>query len=225
MLDRTVEILTENLRSSDLYHGSTQFEHGVLDMLRIVLRDYSVDVAPTFHPHAFPDIHVNGFGIEVKFTRQNTWQAVGNSVFEGMRDRDVESIYVVFGKGGGQPEARWGRYQDCVTHVRVSHAPRFVIEMEGERDSLFHHMGIQYDQFATLDDDRKMLHIRSYSRNRLQPGERLWWIEPTHSVPIQVRPYRRVKSACYEQKPQSFAPKYALARAFATSTLMLHFIC
>lgn len=195
LLDRAVEILTDNLRSSDLYHGAAQFEQGVLDMFRVAARDYDVRVEPTFHPHAFPDIQVNGFGIEVKYTRHDTWQAVGNSIFEGMRDRDVERVYVVFGKTGGRPAARWRRYQDCVTHVRVSHAPRFVIEMEGERESLFRQMGIGYDDFAMLEDDKKMRYVRDYSRNRMGPGERLWWIEPSHSVPMQVRPYMTLEQS------------------------------
>ena len=195
LLDRATEILTENLRSSELYHGPAEFQQHTLDMLKVAASDFGVNVSPTFHPHAFPDIQVNGFGIEVKYTRQNTWMAVGNSIFEGMRDREVDSVYVVFGKTGGNPEVRWRRYQDCVTHVRVSHAPRFVIEMEGEREPLFGHMGIEYDDFAKLEDEEKMRHIRNYSRNRLRRGERLWWIEPDHSVPIQVRVYMSLEQS------------------------------
>ena len=189
LLDRTVEILTENVRSSTLYHGPREFEQGTLDMLRVAARDSDITIDPSFHPNAFPDIVANGYGVEVKYTRQNSWLAVGNSIFEGMRDRNVDSVYVIFGKIGGMPEVRWRRYRDCVTHVRVSHAPRFVIEMEGERQPLFNHMGIEYDDFAELDDDEKMRYVREYSRNRLEQGERLWWIEPSHSIPIQVRPY------------------------------------
>ena len=195
LLDRAVGILTENLRSSRLYHGPNEFQQHVLDMLKVVALDSSVEIAPSFHPHAFPDIVANGFGIEVKYTKQNTWTAVGNSIFEGMRDRTVDSVYVIFGKVGGDPEVRWRRYNDCVTHVRVSHAPRFVIEMEGEREPLFEHMGIAYDDFAKLDDDEKMRHVRDYSRNRLEVGERLWWIEPNHSVPIQVRSYMTLEQS------------------------------
>ena len=158
-------------------------------MLRVAARDCDVQVEPAFHPHAFPDIVANGFGVEVKYTKQDSWQAVGNSIFEGMRDSSVDSVYVIFGKTGGSPEVRWRRYGDCVTHVRVSHAPRFVVEMEGERESLFSYIGIGYDAFARLEDEEKMRYVRDYSRNRLEANERLWWIEPSHSVPIQVRPY------------------------------------
>ena len=66
-------------------------------------------IEPTYHGHAFPDIRVNGYGVEVKYSARDTWNAVGNSVFESMRDPAVKDIYVVFGKVGGQPEARWGK--------------------------------------------------------------------------------------------------------------------
>ena len=50
-------------------------------------------------------------------------------------------------------------------------------------------MEIGYDDFAQLDDEGKMRHVREYSRSLLAPGERLWWLEPSHSVPLKVRPY------------------------------------
>lgn len=163
-------------------------------MLKVAARDCDLEVEPTFHPHAFPDIRANGYGVEVKFTKKDTWLAVGNSIFEGMRDPDVDKVYVLFGKIGGETEVRWGHYEECVTHVRVSHSPRFVLEMEGERASLFEHMEIAYDDFATLDDEDKMRHVREYSRNRLQAGERLWWLEESHSIPVQVRPYTSLQT-------------------------------
>ena len=189
LLDRTVEILTENVRSSVLYHGPSEFEQHVLDMMRVAARDSDLEIDRSFHRNAFPDIVANGYGIEVKYTKQDSWLSVGNSIFEGMRDHSVDRVYVVFGKIGGEPEVRWARYRDCITHVRVAHSPRFVIEMESERQPLFTHLGIDYDNFANLDDEAKMRYVREYSRNRLRSGERLWWIEPSHSVPIQVRPY------------------------------------
>ncbi len=190
ILDRAVGILTENVRSSTRYHGPDAFEQGVLDILKVAAEDSGFTVSPTFHRHAFPDIRVNGFGVEVKYTRQDTWLAVGNSIFEGMRDPDVRHVYVVVGKTGGIAEVRWGRYEESVTHVRVSNSPRFVVELSGERSSLFSHMNVSYDEFATLDDEAKMQHVREYSRHRLKKGERLWWLETTHTLPIAVSVYR-----------------------------------
>ena len=180
--------LTEDLRGSNLYHDPDRFQEHVRNELRKAMRREGVELQET-HPHAFPDVTLNGWGVEVKFTKQDTWLAVGNSVFEGMRTPGVEHVYVIFGKAGGIPEVRWGNYNECVTHVRVSHAPRFVLEMETEREPLFVHMNISYGAFAELSDEQKMGYIREYSRGRLGKGERLWWLEPSHTIPLEVRPY------------------------------------
>ena len=193
VLDRTCERLTLDLRASNLYHDQQRFQQHVQDTLRHAGSDLGIEVAPTFHPHAFPDVRANGYGVEVKYTAQDTWVAVGNSIFEGMRDPAVEVVYVVYGKAGGFPSARWAKYEDCIKHVRVSHAPRFVVDLGDETTRLFDHLPVSYDEFAELSDDEKMAHIREYSRNRLADGERLWWLEPSHSVPVAVRFYQHLE--------------------------------
>ena len=149
-----------------------------------------VDFQP--HPHVFPDICLGIHGVEVKFTTGDTWRSVANSVFESSRHPDVEHVYILFGKMGGRPEVRWGRYESCVMHVRTSHVPRFEVQMYPET-SLFEKLGIRYEDFYQASPERKMRHIRSYARGRLKPGERLWWLEekeePEHSLPIEVRLY------------------------------------
>lgn len=150
----------------------------------------TVDLTP--HPHIFPDIPLGKVGIEVKFSEKDTWRSVANSVFESSRDKDVERIYVIFGKMGGKPEVRWARYDDCVMHVRTSHVPRFELEI-GAKEPIFAKFGISYPEFQKLDLHQKMEHIRAYARSRLKKGERLWWLENSpdsnHSLPIQARLY------------------------------------
>lgn len=195
LLDKAAEQLGNEARASTTYHGPDEFQKRVYEVLALVAKDASIAVQPSFHPHAFPDIVANGFGIEVKSTIKDSWQSVGNSVFEGMRDPSVKQIYVMFGKMGGLPSVRWGRYEERITHVRISHAPRFVVEMDRE-SSLFGKMGIGYDAFAALPPDQKMRHVRQYSRGRLKPGERLWWLEDEpgeqHTLPVEVRLYMRL---------------------------------
>jgi hypothetical protein len=180
LLDKVAAQLGEEIRQSNKYHGPAEFQQRVFDVLEATARGENIHVKPTFHPHAFPDIHANGFGLEVKTTTKDSWLSVGNSVFEGMRDPAVKDIYVMFGKMGGMPSVMWGRYEDRITHVRISHAPRFVIEMDRD-SSLFGKMKISYDDFARLDPHGKMKHVRDYSRGRLEPGERLWWLEDQDS--------------------------------------------
>lgn len=200
LLDKAVLVLGNDLRASTKYHSPSNFQQHVFDVLVNVAKGENLTISPTFHPHAFPDIRANGFGVEVKSVAKDSWLSVGNSVFEGMRDRDVKSIYVIFGKMGGMPSVRWGRYEQIITHVRISHAPRFVVEMD-RNSSLFEKMGIPYDGFSQLTPEEKMRHIRQYSRERLKPGERLWWLEDENEpgTPLEVKLYMDLPQ---EQKRQ-----------------------
>ena len=160
-------------------------------MLRVAAKDCGVTVEPTYHRSAFPDIKVNGFGVEAKYSKRDTWTTVANSIFESMRDEDVQAIYVMFGKGGGVPAARWARYGDCITHVRTSNAPRFVVDLDPDTETrpLFRRFGIAYNVFARLSDADKMEYVRDYWRGRLKQGEQLWWLEADHSLELNVRLY------------------------------------
>ena len=197
LLDEVVRRLSDDVRTNDKYHKPLQFQGRVLEVMQTVARESGdITVNPAWHPHAFPDIKANGFGVEVKTVANDSWLSVGNSIFEGMRDQDAKEIYVIFGKLGGMPNVRWGRYQERVTHVRISHAPRFVIEMDRD-SSLFGHMNISYADFSKLTADEKMKHVREYSRGRLKPGERLWWLEDETSpgIALEIRLYMRLPQA------------------------------
>jgi len=189
LLDVLCEQLTTEARER-LFRSSPEFEDRVRVLVADLIQDVDIDFHP--HPHVFPDIAVGEFGIEVKFTLNDTWRSVANSIFEGRRDQDVAYIYVVFGKMGGQPEVRWDRYDDSVIHVRTSHVPRFELEI-GAEESLFDKMGVPYESFSELAAEEKMRYVREYARGRLQEGERLWWLEdkeePEHTLPIAARLY------------------------------------
>lgn len=197
LLDKVAERLGNDVRDSTEHHEPKAFQSHVFDVLKQAAEDSPLKVDPTFHPHAFPDIRANGYGIEVKSTRKDSWLSVGNSVFEGMRDPNVKEIYVVFGKLGGMPSVKWGRYEDRITHVRISHAPRFVLEMDRD-SSLFDRMKVPYKDFAKLPPVEKMRHIREYSRGRLKPGEHLWWLEEEQEEvgrPLEVRLYMHLEQS------------------------------
>lgn len=149
----------------------------------------------------FPDIIIGKFGVEVKFTEKNTWRSVANSISEGSRDENVSQIYILFGKMGGEPEVRWAKYDDCVIHVRTSHVPRFEVEMTG-RESLFSKIGISYLDFSNLPMEQKMLHVRSYVRGRIKPGEYYWWVESQEQKNLNHDAVKLFSNLTIEQKKQ-----------------------
>jgi hypothetical protein len=192
LLDNVCARLTAEAQNS-VFAKADVFEQRVREVLQDFIKDdpaIKVDFDP--HPQAFPDIALGRFGVEVKFTLNDSWRSVANSVLETNRIESVEKIYLVFGKMGGVPEVRWADYERSVIHVRTSHVPRFEIELFASQ-SLFDLMGVSYDAFRSLEMAEKMQYIRKYARSRLRAGERLWWLEdspePEHALPIQARLY------------------------------------
>jgi hypothetical protein len=190
--------LTDECKSGRSYSQSKPFENRVREVIKTLLEKFKIPVDFSPHPYGFPDIVLGQFGVEVKFTTNDTWRSVANSVFESFRSEDVKHIYVVFGKMGGGAEVQWGRYEECVMHVRTSHVPRFEVDLEAE-ESLFKKFGITYDQFSSLSEEGRMEYIRDYARGRLKPGERLWRPEGKpdqgHSLPMQVRLFANLSAA------------------------------
>lgn len=201
VLDNCCLLLTKEAKKSG-FKTANQFENRVREVLcELTVQEASFDIDFKPHPQAFPDIAMGDYGVEVKFTLNDTWRSIANSVLETQRIDSVKHIYIVFGKMGGEPEVRWGDYEQCVIHVRTSHVPRFEVEIPSSqtetKESLFHLMGIRYDNFRQLDMQDKMKYIRAYAR-KIHPDGRLWWIEEKeteeHTLPIQARLYTNLNA-------------------------------
>ena len=196
ILDQVTVKLNDQIRANGIFISSKQFE----DSVRTTLQSFGLSV--NFNPpvQQFPDIVLGDFGVEVKFTANDTWRSIANSISEGAREESVLYIYLVYGKMGGKPEVRWGRYEDCVIHVRTSHVPRFEVDISANpRDSIFKLFGITYDKFSKLPLEEKMDYVRNYARSRLKKGEHFWWLEdqeePEHSLPLEVRIYMNLSQS------------------------------
>ena len=234
-IEEVLDILCKALTSEGCkgkFKNASDFENRAREVLKDLLVQYKIPV--DFAPKAqiFPDIVLGKFGVEVKFTTNDTWRSIANSVFEGTRSQTVEQIYLLFGKMGGTPEVRWAKYDDCVIHVRTSHVPRFEVEMLA-KESLFKKMGTTYADFSKLPIEKRMTHIRDYARGRLKEGERLWWLEDSpgqsHSLPIQVRLYmglpqeekRRMRAEAVLLCPQVVKPSRAKNKYTDTAMYLL----
>lgn len=142
--------------------------------------------------HAFPDIVTNKyFGVEAKMTLRDHWTSTGNSILESSRLENVERIYIMFGKFGGQLDIRYRLYQECLPEISVTHSPRYRINMNlPTGESIFDKMGVGYD---TLRKDQNAIsRVKDYYRNQLEEGESLWWLDQTedkHISPI-IRSFR-----------------------------------
>jgi hypothetical protein len=125
----------------------------------------------------FPDIVANKYyGVEVKTTKQNHWTTTGNSVLEGTRVKDVERIFMLFGKMVSPIEFKCRPYEDCLSEVVVTHSPRYLINMDlAEGKTIFDKLEIPYDTLRKESNPVKP--IIEYYRKNLKSGQDLWWLD------------------------------------------------
>ena len=190
LLNRAVQQMNDQAKAGmPGYSNSSVFEDTVLAQLRVCCQGVA-GAEPSFHDSAFPDIIVNGFGVEVKFTTRPTWHGTGNSIFEGMRDHAARQICVVYCRSD-IPETRWRWYESCIKGIRISHSPRYVIDMDGDVQ-FFSELGITMEEFREIDLRTKMALVKNHVKQRVGDGERLWWFdeEQEHTVAVNVRLYR-----------------------------------
>lgn len=130
----------------------------------------------------FPDIIAKKYyGIEVKTTTQNHWKTTGNSVLETTRVDDVERIFMLFAKLASPIEFRCRPYEEVLSEVVVTHSPRYLIDMNLEQGkTIFDKINMPYDTLRKKENPIKP--IVDYYKNKLKPGEELWWMDAENNA-------------------------------------------
>ena len=191
ILNNVTSRLTSDLEQDSSCHDLLRFKQMVFDTLCHEVQGRGL--TPVRGPllDFLPEILLDGFGIEIKISDDNTWKSIEKSIFDSAPNTGVRRIYVIFGRMGSNPEVRWKRYEDAVAHVFVTRTPHFVIDMEENASSLFTEIQIKYDEFRRLSSQDKIDLIHKYFRDQLQPGERLWTIQnlTPRTTPFRVRIY------------------------------------
>lgn len=166
------------------YHelNGIKLEDVVLDTMK------ELAVNTSFNPNSiikksgqyFPDIIANKYyGVEVKTTKENKWKSTGSSILEGTRIKDVERIYMLFGKLTNPVEFKCRPYEECLYEIAVTHSPRYLIDMElDEKDTIFSKMDIGYDDFRLCESPIEK--VRQYYKNKIKKenneGKQMpWW--------------------------------------------------
>jgi hypothetical protein len=186
LLDDALAALTQRLllpadEAYFLTRGAQKLEADVFDTLQQLAKgthfENKLELVSGFK---FPDIvaYVNqtqGYGLEVKTTKQNGWTCIGNSVLESTRVDNIERIYLFFGKLAPPVGFKWRLYQACLPDVAVTHSPRYQIDMNlPEGASIFDKLGIPYDTLRNSGQPIKP--IVDYYKQHLKSGESLWWM-------------------------------------------------
>jgi hypothetical protein len=171
--------------------NGTQMEHIALRALKDVApqTSFNADSIELVSGLHFPDIQAAGhFGVEVKSTKSDSWTSTGSSIVESTRIPDVSRIYMLFAKlGGATPEFRCRPYEQCLSNIAVTHAPRYLIDMnlaDNGEENIFEKMSVDYDTFRQLGEMEKISSVRRYYMQANQAKgkyEMPWWMGDSNS--------------------------------------------
>lgn len=158
----------------------------------------------------FPDIIANKYyGVEVKSTIKNHWTSIGSSILESTRSKDVERIYLTFGKLG-KPIGFMSRpYEQCLSGIAVTHYPRYKIDMTLKQgETIFDKIGIPYDVIRKMDNP--VAPVSKYYTEHAKPGEGLWWAQGEVESTTDTATIRLWTSLDKNEKERLIAHGYAL---------------
>ena len=240
LMCRTERILnTEASARPDEYKKltSSSLEPCAVEKIRMACADSPFDAneVKLVSGQRFPDIVADKYyGIEVKSTKNDHWTSTGSSIVETTRVENVDDIYMLFGKlGGDVPQFKCRPYQDVLYDIAVTHSPRYLIDMELAGDeTIFSKMGTTYDEFRTSPDS--ISKVRQYYRElavRKNRQEMPWWItseniESAHSFNIKLwntleaSEKRKLQTKCMILFPEALNPARSMTK-YNNTTLWL----
>lgn len=111
-------------------------------------------------------------GVEVKKTDAAKWEVIGGSIYESLKN-DIEDTYVLMAKlGGDKPEVRLRKYEECIDDLKVTHSPRFYLNLDLEEG----------EDYLTRNDAKDLLELSGDELNRkirklLRTQKSTWWSE------------------------------------------------
>lgn len=166
-----------------------EFENIVLEAVTAVKNEYDFEYEISYEQgsHRFPDIVVDfgdfgKYGIEVKCStdiKKNNWTINGNSILGSTKDKEVKETYIIFGKPL-KHEFKAREYKKCIKDIRVTHSPRYLVDMElPEGNDFFTSTGIDYVNFSSSENRIDL--ITEYYRKE---GKTAWWVSQNTSATV-----------------------------------------
>ncbi|MDR2368929.1 MAG: hypothetical protein LBF58_12640 [Deltaproteobacteria bacterium] len=135
----------------------------------------------------FPDIIVNSiYGVEIKSTISDSWNSVGNSVIESNRIPNIKNIFIIFGKLFHPIQFKCRPYEDCLSEIRVTHSPRYMVNMQlTPTDTIFSKMKISYEKFRHSEYPIEI--VKKYYKANFSGKGFPWWMDQEHASPLNIR--------------------------------------
>jgi hypothetical protein len=113
-----------------------------------------------------------------------------NSIFEGTFRKDVTGqIFMFFGKKlDNQIAIKWKNYEDSLVDIKVTHSPRFFINMDLEKeDTIMSKINQSYSSFRVMEPLDKTKILKDFVKTSLEEGESLWWLDETNDESLSPK--------------------------------------
>lgn len=198
-----LELIREKIESinplDDKFLRSRGNDNGFEELFPLILGDIITELPPTdiltftVHlGHHFPDVDLilNGkkYGVELKSRNNGSWTTNGNSVFESISGDGYEDIFLFFGSKVPKENrllVKYLPYWQATTNIKVTHSPRFTIDMLNTDDSVFESKE-EYNSLRSMDDPKKIDFLQTYLKNNSIGAK--WYTTPSETMsPIQFR--------------------------------------
>lgn len=178
VLTKKIEEKLENDKAGDKNvkkMSGTDFEKVVYDgLLEVGFEAEEISHnAQKFPDYILEDLNDGDkIGVEVKKTDSAKWEVIGGSIYESLKN-DIEDTYVLMAKlGGDKPEVRLRKYEECIEDLKVTHSPRFYLNLELEEG----------EDYLTRNDAKDLLELSGDELNRkirklLRTQKSTWWSE------------------------------------------------
>lgn len=160
-----------------------------------VLEDikYETDYSFDYHVHLghhFPDIDIlindKKYGLELKSRKNGIWQTNGNSIFESITGSDYEEMYILFGsyqEMSQQIQVRYDKYWKVLSDIKVTHSPRFSINMD-TTNSVFE-SSAEYEILRSASEPEKVKFVQNHLKSSTKGFK--WYVTQDNEVqPINL---------------------------------------
>ena len=171
-------------------------ERFMVDLLRSAARKNGLNPEIISHlgGRSFPDVHISGshFGIELKGSRKGG-AITGNSIFSGSMVENLKKVYLFYWIDDREPKLGFRDYFECVFDAKVTHSPRFALQVDLPPDeSMFGDNSKQLGFTAVdwLSGERKYVDriVEEIRRRALDRDEIPWWVQPEGSDGLGFEP-------------------------------------
>ena len=153
----------------------TDFEEVVYDsLIKVGFKEKEISHSSQKFPDFVLEDPEDGdkIGVEVKKTDSAKWEVIGGSIYESLKN-DIEDTYVLMAKlGGDRPEVRLRKYEECIDDLKVTHSPRFYLNLDLKEG----------EDYLIRNDAKDLLELSGDELNRkirklLRTQKSTWWSE------------------------------------------------